>query len=294
MWNMKRIIRIFFLLIVFALWALLAFRSFMNSNHKLLSLPGELHEISGMEFDLYGNLWGINDGGNTAELFQIDSLGTIGRSVRISNATNMDWEDLTQDDRGNFFIGDFGNNRKKRRELTIYKMANPADIQGNNTLAEIMQFEIDDANPADQDQRSGNFDVEAFVSYYGRLYLFTKNHSRPFDGYTRLYRLEDNAGVKKARLVSRYQTCKSGRLRCWVTGAALSPDRKKLALLGSNRIWVFRDWTGDDFFTGNVEEIDLGMITQKEAIAFKNDSTVVLSDEKFLGIGGNLYSYQIE
>ena len=79
-----------------------------------------------------------------------------------------------------------------------------------------------------------------------------------------------------------------------MTGAALSPDRKKLALLGSNRIWVFRDWTGNDFFTGSVEEIDLGMITQKEAIAFKNDSTVVLSDENFLGIGGNLYTYAVD
>jgi len=290
---MKRLVRTAFLLTVFALWAILAFRSFWNSKHKLLSLPVELHEISGMEFDRSGDLWGINDGGNTADLFQIDSSGSIGRSINISNATNVDWEDLTQDDQGNFFIGDFGNNRNKRRELTIYKMDNPADIPGNRALAEIVHFQIDEEPPTDHGQSGGNFDLEAFVSYQGRLYLFTKNHS-PFDGYTNMYRLEDNAGEKKAQLVSRYQTCRSGRLRCWVTGAALSPDRKKLALLGSNRIWLFRNWTGDDFFTGDVEEIDLGMITQKEAIAFQNDSTVVLSDEKFLGIGGNLYSYPIE
>jgi hypothetical protein len=125
------------------------------------------------------------------------------------------------------------------------------------------------------------------------LYLFTKNRSEPFDGYTELYRIEDYPLEQNALLVNRFQTCRSGRYRCWITSAALSPDGKKLALLGSNRIWVFRDWVGDDFFSGSVEEIDLGMITQKEAIAFRNDSTVVFSDENLLGIGGNLYYYTL-
>ena len=67
---------------------------------------------------------------------------------------------------------------------------------------------------------------------------------------------------------------------CWVTSAALSPNKKILALLGSDKMWLFRNWKDNDFFSGDVEEIDLGMITQKEAITFYNDSIVILADEK--------------
>ena len=48
------------------------------------------------------------------------------------------------------------------------------------------------------------------------------------------------------------------------------------------------------FFSGEVREIDLGIITQKEAITFYNDSLIVVADEKFKGIDGNLYTYTIE
>ena len=44
-------------------------------------LADSLKEISGIEFDKAGNLWAINDGGNSAEIHQIDSLGNIHRSI---------------------------------------------------------------------------------------------------------------------------------------------------------------------------------------------------------------------
>ena len=104
----------------------------------------------------------------------------------------------------------------------------------------------------------------------------------------------DYASNHKAQKVSRFKTCQAGKFQCWITGAALSPNRKKLALLGSNKIWIFRNWKNDDFFSGDLNEIDLGLITQKEAITFLNDSLVVIADEKFNGIGGNLYTYPID
>lgn len=92
------------LIIVIFLW-----KGFLNYDNKLLSVDENLNEISGIEYDKNGNLWAINDSGNTTEIHQIDSLGNIERSINITNAKNIDWEDLTQDDFGHFFIGDFGN-----------------------------------------------------------------------------------------------------------------------------------------------------------------------------------------
>ena len=136
--------------------------------------------------------------------------------------------------------------------------------------------------------------MEAFVFYKGRLYLFTKNRTKPFDGFTNLYRMEDYASNQKAKKVSRFKTCQAGKYQCWITSAALTPDRKKLALLGSNKIWLFKNWKEDDFFSGELKEIDLGLITQKEAITFLNDSLLVIADENYKGIGGNIYTYTID
>ena len=182
----------------------------------------------------------------------------------------------------------------KGRDLTVYKIENPIDIREAETEAEIIRFKFRDQDLDHTTDSIKNFDLEAFIFYKGRLYLFTKNRTKPFDGYTNLYRMEDYASNQKAQKVSRFKTCQAGKYQCWITGAALSPNRKKLALLGSNKIWIFKNWKNDDFFSGEVTEIDLGLITQKEAITFFNDSLVVIADEKFKGIGGNLYTYPID
>lgn len=283
-----------FLIASFLILSIIIWKVYLNYSHKLLSVDEKLGEISGIEFDKHGNLWAINDSGNSTEIHQLDSLGKLVRSVNIINAKNVDWEDLTQDDFGHFFIGDFGNNKNDRRDLTIYKIENPIDLKTAQTEAEIIRFKFRDQNLGNPKDSLKNFDLEAFVFYKGRLYLFTKNRTKPFDGLTNLYRMEDYASNQKAQKVSSFKTCKAGKFQCWITGAALSPNRKKLALLGSNKIWLFENWKQDDFFSGELKEIDLGLITQKEAITFYNDSTLVIADENFKGLfGGNIYTYDL-
>ena len=272
----------------------IAWKAYLNYSNKFVSVSPSLSEISGIEFDKDGNLWAINDSGNSTEIHQIDSLGKVNRSIKITNAKNIDWEDLTQDDFGHFFIGDFGNNNNERRDLTVYKIENPIDIKTAETEAEIIRFKFFDQDLKNTSDSIKNFDLEAFVFYKGRLYLFTKNRTKPFDGFTNLYRMEDYASNQKAKKVSRFKTCQAGKYQCWITSAALSPDRKKLALLGSNKIWIFKNWKEDDFFSGELKEIDLGLITQKEAITFLNDSLLVIADENYKGIGGNIYTYTID
>ena len=107
---------------------------------KLVTLDSKLKEISGIEVDKAGKFWGINDGGNLAQLHQIQADGKVSKTITITNARNLDWEDMTQDDFGHFFIGDFGNNDNLRKWLTIYKIENPIDIKGTETQAEIIKF----------------------------------------------------------------------------------------------------------------------------------------------------------
>ncbi len=263
-------------------------------SKKKVSVDPRLKEISGIEFDKSMQLWAINDGGDDAKLYRLADDGSISKEVLVTNAKNIDWEDMTQNDFGHFFLGDFGNNKQERKWLTIYKIENPIDIKGNTTQAEIIKFtypELDD-KPVAPDKR--NFDLEAFVSFGRHLYLFTKNRTKPFDGITNVYKVGDHAANFDAQLIDSFQTCTTMEKLCWITSAALSPDRKKLVLLDSTSIWLFENFEGDKFFSGDVSLIDLGIVTQKEAITFYDENTLIFTDEEFKGIGGNAYVVKLD
>ncbi len=263
-------------------------------SKKRVSVDPRLKEISGIEFDKSMRLWAINDGGDDAKLYRLADDGSIAKEVLVTNAKNIDWEDMTQNDFGHFFLGDFGNNKQERKWLTIYKIENPIDIKGNTTQAEIIKFTYPELNsqPVAPDKR--NFDLEAFVSFGRHLYLFTKNRTKPFDGITNVYKVGDHAANFDAQLIDSFQTCTTMEKLCWITSAALSPDRKKLVLLDSTSIWLFENFTGDKFFSGDVSRIDLGIVTQKEAITFYDENTLIFTDEEFKGIGGNAYVIKLD
>ncbi|MBD58360.1 hypothetical protein [uncultured Pseudoalteromonas sp.] len=263
-------------------------------SKKRLTVDPKVKEISGIEFDKYKRLWAINDSGDQPKLYRLNKDGSIAKEILVTNAKNIDWEDMTQNKFGHFFLGDFGNNNNDRKWLTIYKIENPIDIKGDTTEAEIIKFTYPemDGNPITPDQK--NFDLEAFVALGRHLYLFTKNRTEPFDGITKVYKVGDHAANFDAELIDSFKTCTTMEKLCWITSAALSPDRSKLVLLDSTSIWLFENFQGDKFFSGDVSLIDLGIVTQKEAITFYDDNTIVFTDEEFKGIGGNAYVIELD
>ena len=263
-------------------------------SSKLVTLDSKLKEISGIEVDKAGNLWGINDGGNSAQVHRLQSDGKVDKTITITNARNLDWEDMTQDDFGHFFIGDFGNNDNIRKWLTIYKIENPIDIKGTETQAEIIKFTFPEQLHYPPKASEKNFDLEAFVFYKKHLYLFSKNRTEPFDGDTNLYKIGDHADNYQAGFISNFNTCTTHEKLCWITSAALSPDRTKLVLLDSERLWLFENWQGDNFFSGDAYKIDLGIVTQKEAVTFSDNNTIIFTDEEFSGIGRNSYMIKLD
>ena len=263
-------------------------------SKKRLTVDPKLREISGIEFDKFNRLWAINDSGDQPKLYRLNEDGSIAKDILVTNAKNIDWEDMTQNKFGHFFLGDFGNNKNDRKWLTIYKIENPIDIKSDTTEAEIIKFTYPemDGSPIQPDQR--NFDLEAFVALGRHLYLFTKNRTEPFDGITKVYKVGDHAANFDAELIDSFQTCTTMEKLCWITSAALSPDRSKLVLLDSTSIWLFENFQGDKFFSADVSRIDLGIVTQKEAITFYDDNTIVFTDEEFKGIGGNAYVIKLD
>ena len=264
-------------------------------SKKQHDIDPKVREISGIEFDKKLRLWAINDSGDGPKLYMLNDDGSVAREVTVTNAKNIDWEDMTQNEFGHFFLGDFGNNENNRRWLTIYKIENPIDIKTDTTEAEIIKFTYPEMDGTPVEPHQKNFDLEAFIEFDHNLYLFTKNRTAPFDGITNVYKVGDHAANFNPEKIDAFKTCTTLEKLCWITSAAISPDRKRLVLLDSTSIWLFENFPSDRFFSGDIYRIDLGLITQKEAVTFYDNNTLVFTDEEFKGlIGGNAYKIELD
>jgi hypothetical protein len=250
-------------------------------------LPNSLKESSGVEnLNSSDNFWMINDSGNSNELFEVSEYGKIQQVITVKNAKNKDWEDLATDGQDKLFIGDFGNNGNKRRDLTIYTVS-ISSINNGEVIAEKTTFHFEDQEKFPPKKRDRNFDVEAFVFMEGYFYLFTKNRSSHFNGTTKLYKIPADVGDHTAQLISEFITCIDSKT-CLITSAAVSNDNKKLVLLTHDKLFLFTNFKEDDFFNGTVSEINLYHNSQKEAVCFKGVD-MYITDEATKNSGGYLY-----
>lgn len=254
--------------------------SFQPDPWELLCpLPKKISETSGLiYFD--GGLWTFNDSGGKPELYEIHpSDGRILRTVFLKGADNQDWEDLCQDEES-IYIGDFGNNRGNRRDLTVYKIRKQRIVAGIRTVLEpeVIRFTYNDQIDYSARNRSNNFDCEAIVHYKDELLLFSKNWT---DGKTRMYRLPDAPGDYDLDPVAEFNAAGL------VTAAEIDPVSNHLFLLGYSNwvpfVWVIPSFDGtlpDDALA--YWRIDFpGMVfAQTEGIAIMENGQVAVSTEK--------------
>ncbi|AXT54177.1 hypothetical protein D1818_23965 [Aquimarina sp. BL5] len=254
-------------------------------------LSKNIKEISGItKFTSDTLLYAINDSGNDNTLFCLNQKGKIVKKLKIPNSKNVDWEDLAYDHQNNLYIGDFGNNYNNRKDLSIYKVSN---IFSDNIEVSKIEFSLEDQKKFPPGKKNKNFDIEAFIYRNGSFYLFTKNRSSKFDGVTKLYKVSDTPGKQIATLIGSYKTCDDSN-DCFISGAAINSTADKIALLTYNKIFILSDFKDDNLFNGRIKKIKLNHFSQKEGICFKNDSTLLIVDEKRKNMKGRLYEYRIK
>ncbi|WP_333663229.1 hypothetical protein [Chishuiella changwenlii] len=144
-------------------------------------LPDIMNEISTLEYEKSdkktASFWGLNDSGNQPELYRFNAKnGEIINTVRISNAPNIDWEEMSTDD-NRIYFADFGNNRGNRKDLTIY-FIDKKQVDFSKPYQEVKAQKIEFFYPEQTNFESTNirtnFDAEAFFVYNNQLHLFTK------------------------------------------------------------------------------------------------------------------------
>lgn len=277
-------------LIVFFSFVLFLSCNSLGQLTIIADLPKVLEEVSGTETTKRSNLiWMLNDSGNQPKLYAVSKKGKIKREIYVK-AKNRDWEDLTSDEKGNLYIGDFGNNQNTRKNLTILKV-DKKYLNKKNAEVEKIKFRYPNQNKFPPKKRNLYFDSEAFFYFKDYLYIFTKSRVKDKYGKTFLYKIPAKKGNYIAELVSEYENCTD--LECWITSADISPNGDKVVLLSQRNILVFSGFKKDNFLSGKVERITLKHRSQKEGICFKDSNTLLITDERAHGSGGNLYQLNL-
>lgn len=241
-----------------------------NSRHKVTQigqLPPQINETSGLVLsEKEGTFWTHNDGGNPAEIYEIDPKGALLRTLPLSLLVNKDWEDIAKDDRGNLYLADVGNNANNRRDLVIYKF-HPLTPERVESIR--VRYANQRTFPPAAD--SLNFDCEAVVWYQNTLYLFSKNRSKT-NRMVKMYAVPDAAGSYEAVPQDSVYS------HAMVTGADVSPDGKTLALLTYGKVLLFDIAQGMNL-QHPTQCLKIAR-AQTEAIVFVNNTDFVISNER--------------
>ena len=274
---------------------------------RIATLPRELAESSGVAVSRVhaGVLWSHNDSGDGPFLYAVDLAGRLLQKVRVTGASAQDWEDLSSgpcpqapdDTRQSapascLYIGDIGDNRRLRRELTVYVVTEPAlqDSAGLPITVAASPFRF--RYPSTRD------DSEALaVGPTGDLLIVTKGRTGAVAFFqlpaARVREALHTGDVLTADHLMDVPVQDDHGVVPLVTAAAVSPDGRTLAVRTYQEVFFYRRprngsaatmWqrVGPACFLGAAEP-------QGEAIDYLDTDTLLLTSESSRGRGGSMH-----
>lgn len=230
-----------------------------------------------------GILWTLNDSGDDAWIFAVDTLGRRQGAFQVPGAQNVDWEAIALGPckgRECLYIADTGDNGRSRATLTIYRVPEPPlpDARGRTQPAEALEFRYP----------QGRRDVEAvFVDPGGTIYLITKTRRRR----PRLYRLGPErwkAGSVATAEEMDLLPIQPGRIGNRVTDAALSPSGAMVAVRTYVAIYLFERSDDPPLRATGIACDASGLQLQGEGVTWLNDHELALTSEGGLGSNGTI------
>ena len=221
-----------------------------------------------------GTFYTNADAGNSPTLYKVNEQGKLLQKIELPVA-NHDWESLAQDDKGNLYVADAGNNNNSRQNLVIYRLKPSAPQQVSQ-----IPFSYADQTEFPPKKTNRNFDCEASLWHAGKLYLFTKDRAE--QQTSKVYTLSDQPGQQTAQLIAKLA------IPGEVTDASLSPDGRRLALLGREELFLLEGSNLNAILKATPRRVELTGAGQTEGIVFTDDQTLIISTEQ-----GSLYQYKL-
>ncbi len=229
-------------------------------------------------------LWTHNDSGDDAFIFALNTKGETLGTWKVEGAKNADWEDIAafKDKAGKCFIyiGEVGNNKLKRPEHLIYRVAEPIvkpdDARSSRTepiatnLAESVRFTYPDFDQ----------DAETLLvhPHTGTIYVVTKRVSGPAGVY-RVKADFGSADASKAESVGELSV--PAIPNGFLTGGDISPDGRHLIVCDYTRAYEYElpqsSAEFDDIWRQVPTPIELGARKVGESICYSIDGSSVFA-----------------
>lgn len=184
-----------------------------------------LREVSGVAASQrYTNVfWTHTDGKKRPVLFAIDRSGrTLARFPVM--AKMEDWEDIALDQEGHLFLGDIGNNDLLRKELRVFRIDEPNPSSSGTRLRVSRTWRLQFPKKP--------FDCESLFIFENNGYVISKVFD---DKAAALYRfsLQEPSGPAVLKWICNLPVSAP------ITGATISDDGKKMALVSHNAAFLF-------------------------------------------------------
>lgn len=233
----------------------------------------DLPEASGLALSgaSKGRLWVHNDSGQPV-LIAVDGGGKPAGRITLTGARVEDWEALASGPcaAGScLYVGDIGDNEATRKQVTIYRVVEPAQPSGS---AKVEAFHAS--------YPDGAHDAETLLAAPdGTLLIVTKGETGPLAVYKFPRQLQAGTTMKLERVGSPLVAKPRDDAR--VTDGAFSADGRWVVLRTRTALVFYR---GDDFLKGNFQEshrMDLSSLKepQGEAVGFGAGNTVYVAGE---------------
>lgn len=224
-----------------------------------------------------GRFWSMNDSGNPASLFLVDTTAKIHGFVRVAGVLDTDWEALAAGPCGSswcLYIGDIGDNASIRQAVTIFRVVEPGTTQ---LLAA-------SAKPCDSlvvRYPDGPRDAESMVvTKAGDIAIITKGR----DGRVAIYWIPSSSWGQRravARLIGTLPIPTSTWLGHLVTDAALALDEQTLAVRTYRDIYLFRRTPASRWLPDQPSGVCsiAGLDLVGEGLAWWNARTLLMTSE---------------
>ena len=235
----------------------------------------ELAEASGIAASRRtpGVLWALNDSGDPV-IYALDAKGAVTGHVRVTGAQVEDWEAIAVGPCKSgscLYVGDIGDNSGSRKQITIYRVPEPAVGDDMTAPAEVFHATYPD----------GPQDAESLVlTPDGSMYIVTKGEKRRVALYRFPRDLKSGPGMPLQRVAKPRDAGKSPNSER-ITDAAASPDGEWI-VLRTNRAVTFhhtKDLMGGNWRPAHV--VDLADLDepQGEGVTLTADGTLVVVGE---------------
>lgn len=253
---------------------------FTLTEDKIQIQSPAITEASGLAISQQNEhfLWTLNDSGNPPELHLLNTDGADRGKLMVSNATNIDWEDIASfalDGKSYLLIADTGDNNATRKSCTVYILPEPQLPAHGQKLSGAVAAEWH----IDFTYAGGPRDCESVaVDSVSKKIILISKRTRPPEVYELPLRASNDKGVVILTKIGETSVqAPTGNFLPFAnqpTGLDISADRSLAAVVTYHGVFIFHRKPAESWaeaFAQKPTSLGPHNLPQAESVAFSKD-----------------------